>query len=905
MKHTILNATILINSLFLLPLVGGVRGEIFAQSISDSQEIPTTNDRLTLISRSSTPLFFNSGEDISTVSIPEAPIEWGMDVAWDDESNVRRGTNFITQEVMSTGRISFQPSDLIDANGNLSSFQKSALQSRLDHIKISGVHCVALNCDHEALNKTNYYGKPEEWYKVIKATVKYATSKGFQVVSIAPFNEPDYTAWGEGTQAHFKEICRYISEDAELAGIRICAGNTLNCDKALSWYEYMKPYVNEGNTHQLAGSFDNYAKFWTTVRDDGNHATADELHNVMEAFVGIHYGMQTGIWWGFDAAARGEFCKASFVGKEIGYAENRSAWSGATVYKQPNGRIDAFFGTSERQATNSSYTLVATDRLQYFDGYGPQYAIQQDMPGGTGYQQGQTNAERWYGIQQGEDVPDEPISAGSYVIMNRNSNMAIGYYNGAQGDAINIVQYTYTGTNTPKHMQWTVEPVEVRSGGDFGYFVLRSARNTAQVIDLKNWSLEAGGTLIGYAGGLGTNEQWFTEYAGNGDWYIRSRHSGLYLEVRAASKNKNISIQQADFTGENNQRWRFLPVGAALEQNAPAAPTGLTVSRQGISSLVSWATNNESDIAGYNLLRSSDGNNWDVVGRMITGTSFLDNDCHDGVSYTYKLVAVDKSRNHSEASVPVAIAATESRELVARYDFEGSLEDASLNRLHAVGDNVNFTDAMKKVGDKSLYLKGTSYLQLPACVGSLPEITISMWANITNSSTPWTRLFDFGNGIDKYLFLTPNNGSEMRLVLKNGGEEQILSATKAKSGWHHYTVTLGRLGAAIYVDGTVAAKSTDDIEQTLADLNTVANYIGCSQFSSDPLLKGYIDDLRIYNFVLSDAEVAQLYAGEEVTSIETLDNKIAAPIYYNLSGQRIEGPKHGLFINNGRKIHIK
>lgn len=36
-------------------------------------------------------------------------------------------------------------------------------------------------------------------------------------------------------------------------------GNTLNSDQALPWYNYLKDQLDEGNTHQLAGSFDNFA----------------------------------------------------------------------------------------------------------------------------------------------------------------------------------------------------------------------------------------------------------------------------------------------------------------------------------------------------------------------------------------------------------------------------------------------------------------------------------------------------------------------------------------------------------------------------------------------------------------------------------------------------------------------
>ena len=49
--------------------------------------------------------------------------------------------------------------------------------------------------------------------------------------------------------------------------------------------------------------------------------------------------------------------------------------------------------------------------------------------------------------------------------------------------------------------------------------------------------------------------------------------------------------------------------------------------------------------------------------------------------------------------------------------------------------------------------------------------------------------------------------------------------------------------------------------------------------------------------------------GTEVTGIETInDSEIKAvkrDVYYNLNGQRIEKPQHGVCIKNGKKIIIK
>lgn len=857
---------------------------------------------------------FKANADINEYSIPQEPIKWGMDVAWDNEDNVRRGTNYIGKDVMATGRISFQPSDLVNEKGELSAAQQAALQTRLDHISLSGVRNVILNCDHEKLNKANYYGKPEEWYKVIKASVLYAKSKGFNVITISPFNEPDYDGWGEGTMDHFKAIAKLITEDPDLAGIRVSAGNTLNCDKALEWYNYMLPYATEGNTHQLAGSFKNYADFWQKVRNDGNYATADELHNVGEAFIGAHYGMQSGVWWGWDGAARGEYCRASFYGKEIGYAENRDAWTAATVYKRKDGRMDAFLGTSERQAAKSSYEFISTDRPVFFDGYGPTYSYSVEMPGGTGYQKGQTNAERMVLIHSGEDAPLDPIKNGTYVIMNMNAKLCLGTYNSNTADKTSIALRKYTiNTITPNindAYQWNLEMVPTTGQGDLGYFWLFWKKNPYMLMDVKNWSTASGASIINSQGGKGTNEQWFVEYAGNDSWYIRSRHSGLYLEVKNAGTTANSYIQQAEFTGKPEQKWRFMPVEAKpkLELDAPSAPMNVSADVQSNSIKLSWAAAEDEDVVGYNIFRQAANTQhpspttYDMIGRMVEGTEFIDNDITPGQNYVYKVKAVDCSRNQSEASAEISATANADKALIAHYDFEDNTNDATANTLDAVtAGSTSYSSLMKKSGKKSLYLKGSdSYLTLPPSVGNLSEMTIAMWVNINNTNS-WQRILDFGNGTDQYFFLTPSNGNEMRLVLKNGGDEQILSTTKATTGWHYIAVTLAPEAVTLYVDG----KATTSTSITLrpSDFHPKRNYIGRSQFIADPFFVGYIDDLRIYNYALSADEVETIRNGGEVTSITQPPSTITQNAIYNLSGVKLNNDNipSGVYIQNGKK----
>jgi hypothetical protein len=295
--------------------------------------------------------------DISAEGVSK-PATWGLDLAWLSETNVRRGIAFMGKDRVGIVRSSFTPTAPL-VNGELQTSELNTLNSRLNIINrwLGANAKVALNCDHPSVNSW-FVGNAANWAKLIEITAKAHQAKGFTVVSVAPFNEPDYTATGQGTITDFYNIAGELKNNPYFDNIRISGGNTLNTDQAWSWYNTLKSRLDEGNTHQLAGSFDNFASFFTAVRANGHHATDDEMHNVMEAMVGVEYGMQTGIWWGTAEYARGEFVKASY-GERLGYAEHRPNWTTASIYRSSESKIQAFGGTSERQAVTTVYRFVS------------------------------------------------------------------------------------------------------------------------------------------------------------------------------------------------------------------------------------------------------------------------------------------------------------------------------------------------------------------------------------------------------------------------------------------------------------------------------------------------------------------------------------------------------------------
>ena len=91
--------------------------------------------------------------------------------------------------------------------------------------------------------------------------------------------------------------------------------------------------------------------------------------------------------------------------------------------------------------------------------------------------------------------------------------------------------------------------------------------------------------------------------------------------------------------------------------------------------------------------------------------------------------------------------------------------------------------------------------------------------------------------------------------------------------WNHIAVTVDNEKVTLYLNGEAVASSSD-ITIRPSDFKPFANYIGRSQFATDPMFKGNIDDFMIFNYPLNAEAIKALYNGEAVAVQEaTTDNK--------------------------------
>ena len=818
---------------------------------------------------------------------------WGLDMAWEDANNIRKSINHMGKRNIGIGRTSFRTVVPMTNETTLASDHISHLRTRANAFNlVSDTLPLIMNSDcgagiHEYYSK-NQHADIDHWCQMLDAHVAWMQQNTqHPIIGISPFNEPDFMATGQGQKTDFRDIAKKLRESYErFDTIVITGGNTLNCDEALPWYSQMKTYMDWGNTHQLAGTFDNYAGFFQQLIADGKVAMNDEMHNVGETMIGLEYGMTVGIWWGWATRARGEFCDISRHGTRLAYGCAASVWR-----HDETGQLKAFLGQSERQGTQTSFLFTSPGHDVYFDGYGPTRLYYMDMPGGdpNTYQTSKhPNAERVVDITSGPDVQPSPID-GVYKIMNKATQSVVAEY-GTDGGNTNISQVKYTGQ---KSQQWQVSPVSTRIGGDYSFYDLRSVSDKKH-LDVLNFSTQSGTNVIAYANDTpSSNQQWYLEYAGDGFYYIRNRESALYLSVVSSSKNNGTNIlQQSLQTSEaarDRQLWRFLPLDAECELEAPAVPTGLAATPGTASVRLQWNANAEEDLAGYMLLRAEQGTDqWNTIARKLQGTEYIDNTCHQGLKYEYRLKAIDQSDNQSEPCQAVSCSPTAEPALIAHWDFEETLNDATENRFDIVSYGTpSFNSMQHKTGDRALYLDGSNkFVQLPYEVAGTDELTVAMWVNWRSSASERQRLFDFGNSPTQCFYLSPSENKKMRFVICNGDEQQAVEATKLSTmRWKHVAVTIGSGRATIYVDGQEVGSATG-LTIRPSDICPTLNFIGRGQSSNTPMLKAYIDDLRIYNHALTAEAVMQLAAGEAdgIGNLPEVDGR-AGSVVYGLDGQ--------------------
>ena len=207
-----------------------------------------------------------------------------------------------------------------------------------------------------------------------------------------------------------------------------------------------------------------------------------------------------------------------------------------------------------------------------------------------------------------------------------------------------------------------------------------------------------------------------------------------------------------------------------------------------------------------------------------------------------------------------------------RFDAAGTVIDDS------VGDaDGSAVGAQVVAGSGKITLSGSEQVvDLPnGLISGLESVTLEAWVNWAadpaSAAADWQTVFSFGAGEDAYVYLTAKSGDSddiragytltgFNTETFSDGEDPLKLSTDPQRGTQvALVVDAAQRTLSMYVDGALAASPPTTLpageEFDLSAINDVNNWLGRSQFASDPEFAGDLLEFRIYGAALDAARI--------------------------------------------------
>jgi hypothetical protein len=209
-------------------------------------------------------------------------------------------------------------------------------------------------------------------------------------------------------------------------------------------------------------------------------------------------------------------------------------------------------------------------------------------------------------------------------------------------------------------------------------------------------------------------------------------------------------------------------------------------------------------------------------------------------------------------------------EIIHRYSFDDGKADDSVGKVHGrLMGNAKIVDGALKLDNlmKTSDDDGLQYLSFAERV--LPKTgsaTIEVWFT-SKSDGGYSRLFDFGQRGQGYIFMTVDEGeggvARAAITENDNGEEATLrSQGRVNDGKPHMAAVVidnDYKLIRLYIDGKQQGNGEPLGENTIEKVRGMVHWVGRSIFESDAGLTGTIDELRIFDSALKPDEIAAHY----------------------------------------------
>lgn len=215
-----------------------------------------------------------------------------------------------------------------------------------------------------------------------------------------------------------------------------------------------------------------------------------------------------------------------------------------------------------------------------------------------------------------------------------------------------------------------------------------------------------------------------------------------------------------------------------------------------------------------------------------------------------------------------------------------SFDDGTANDM--VGEAHGTVIGNAEISGGALHIDSLNqWVELPGdliLVADYAGITVSTWfTTMADSNDGYHMIVYFGDTIGGLgangLFISPCRGDDVsRGAISCGNESAPYNAESGANGpetddgnLHHMALTIDDFELIFYVDGEWMGTAELSEDNALWNISPNYAYIGKGGYSDDPVLRGDIHDVRVFNRALNDGEIFYLYEDTPTSKVENSD----------------------------------
>jgi hypothetical protein len=243
----------------------------------------------------------------------------------------------------------------------------------------------------------------------------------------------------------------------------------------------------------------------------------------------------------------------------------------------------------------------------------------------------------------------------------------------------------------------------------------------------------------------------------------------------------------------------------------------------------------------------------------------------ENTTYYYKVEVTNADGTTSSA---VDSFTTGSKQTIAEYSFDNVYTDFSGN--NAFPSNVSSSFVADRNGNPTSALNlnnnGTA-TAIPGLPIDGSTRTVSLWVN--NANATWNYAFSYGGILTDLAFIgVVQNNSLDFYCFSNGFQATV---TNPLATWMHLAYTYDGVNVRMYKNGVLVGTSPFNLF-TAYDADYF--YLG-SSFGDMNSFNGSVDDLKIYNYPLTQTEITNLYNNNTLSTSDFNQNNLEVALYPN------------------------